>query len=432
MTLEAIAHSAPLANNRAGTVRRGRSFCCFKRILGFGNTLETRFGLTKIGMSYQDPQALKRSVTEAMTKSLLLVAAGVLVSGGAAGALSLNHPVSAASGITASAAKIAAKTPSGARRGWRHSSFMGLAMTDVANTLHISTTTLAADLKSGDSIATIAKQNQINLTTVESTLVSDAKTAIQTAVTAGHLTSAQASKIEANLSSRIDAMVTQSPGHMMWHGAMAPRMGLEGGLLKAVANTLKISTATVRSDLNAGDSLATIAINNNSSASALITALVNNATTQLQSAVSSGKLTQAQATKIEGGLTTQMTTLVNQAPLRMPPDHHFGAFAMGGGLIKDAATALNLPVSTLRSDLQSGKTLASIAGPSQVSSLESTLVQDATANIQSAVKAGKMSATMATKLESHLTQLIDGFVTGTGHPGGPGGWGPPPTSGSAT
>lgn len=333
-----------------------------------------------------------------MTKPLLLVAAGVLAAGGTAGALTINHHVSASSGITASAAKIAAKTPSGVHRGWGHSAFMGLAMTDVANTLHISTTLLRADFKAGDSIATIAKQNNVNVTTVESTLLSDAKTAIQSAVTAGHLTAAQASKIEANLSSRIDAMITQPSGHMMWHGAMGPmgpRMGLEGRLLKDVASTLKISTATVVTDLKAGNSLATIATNNNSSASALITALVNSATAKLQSAVSSGKLTQAQATKIEGSLTKQITTLVNQAPLQMPHGHHFGALGMGGGLIKDASTALNVPVATLRSDLRSGKSLASIAGSTQVSSLESTLVQDVTANIQSAVKAGQMSSTLA-------------------------------------
>ena len=367
-----------------------------------------------------------------MTKPLLLVAAGVLAAGGTAGALSINHPVSAASGMTASAAKIAAKTPSEVHHGWGHSAFMGLAMTDVANTLHISTAMLMADFKAGDSIATIAKQNNVNVTTVESTLLSDAQTAIQSAVTSGHLTSAQASKIEAHLSSRIDAMVTQPPRHRMWHGAMGPRMGLEGGLVKDVASTLKISTATVIADLKAGDSLATIAANNNSSASALITALVHSATAKLQSAVSSGKLTQAQATAIEGGLTKQITTLVNQAPLRMPQGHHFGAFGMGGGLVKDAATALDMPVSTLQRDLQSGQSLASIAGSSQVSSLESTLVQDVTANIQSAVKAGQMSSTLATKLESHLTQMIDGFVMGTSHPGGPGGWGPPPNSNSAT
>lgn len=407
-------------------------FPCFRKISGFGNTLETCFGFTKIGMSYQDSPDLKGSVTEAMIKPFLLVAAGVLVAGGTAGALSVNHPVSAASGITASAARVTAKTRPGAHRGWGHSAFMGLAMTDVANALHISTTTLKADFKAGDSIATIAKQNQINVSTVESTLVSDAKTAIQTAVTAGYLTSAQAAKIEANLSSRIDAMVTRSPGHMMWHRAMRRRMGLERELVKAVANSLKISTATVRSDLKAGDSLATIATDNHSSASALITSLVNNATAQLQSAISSGRLTQAQATKIEGGLTTRITTLVNQAPLRMPHGHHFGVFARGGGLVKDAATALNMSVSTLQRDLQSGKTLASIAGPSQVSSLESTLVQDVTATIQSAVKAGQVSSSLATKLESHLTQRIDGFVTGTGHSRGPGGWGPPLNSGSAT
>lgn len=366
-----------------------------------------------------------------MTKSLLLVAAGVVAVGGTAGALTLNHQVAAASGLTASAAQIGAKTPSGSHHGWG-GPFMGQAMTDVANALNISPATLKSDLQAGDSIATIAQKNNVNLTTVESTLVADAKTAIQGAVTAGRLTSAQAAKIEANLSSRIDTLVTQSPSHMMGHGMMRRGMGLREGLLKDAASALKISTTTVKSDLQSGESLATIASNNGSSGSALVTTLVSDATAKIQSAVSSGKITQTEATKMESHLSQRITKLVNQAPLRLSPGHRFGAFARGS-LINDAASALNMPVATLESDLSSGKSLASIAGSSRVSSLESTLINDATANIQSAVKAGRVDPAMATRLESHLTQMIDRFVTGTGHPGGPGGpggWGPPPASAS--
>lgn len=360
-----------------------------------------------------------------MTKSWLLLAAGVVAAGGTAGVLSLNQQVSAASGLKASAAQIEAKKPSGAHHGWNRP-FMRQAMTDVAKALNLTPTALKSDLQSGDSIATIAKKNNVNVATVESTLLTNAKTAIQAAVAAGQLTSAQASTIEANLSSRIDTLVTESPRQFMGLHMMGSKTGMMRGLLKDAASALNISPATLKSGLQSGESLATIASNNKSSASALISTLVSDATAKLQSAVSSGALTQAQATQVEGSLTPWITTLVSQAPLRLPPGHRFGAFARGS-LINDAASVLNMPVATLQSDLKSGESLASIAGSSKVSSLESTLVQDATATIQSAVKAGQLNPAMATKLESHLTQMIDQFVTSTGHPRGPGGWGPPPT-----
>ncbi len=363
-----------------------------------------------------------------MRKSWLLVSAGVVAVGGTAGALSLNQPASAASGLRAGSAQLRSKADWGHHRGWG-GPFMRQALGDVATALNISPATLQSDLQAGDSIASIAQTNNVNLTTLEGTLLTDAKNAIQGAVTAGHLSQAQATKIEAHLSSRIDAMVTHSPRQFMRRQMRGPgMMGLARGLMADAASVLKISPTTLQSDLRSGESLATIAQNNHSSASALVIALVSAATSKLQGAVSSDKLTQAQATKIEGGLTQRITTLVNQTPPLLPPGHRFGAVAMGS-LINDAATALNMPVSTLQSDLMSGKSLAAIAGPSRVSSLESALVQDASTAIQSAVKSGQVNSAMATKIESHLPQMIDRFVTGTGHPGGPDGWGPPPNPG---
>jgi len=107
--------------------------------------------------------------------------------------------------------------------------------------------------------------------------------------------------------------------------------------------------------------------------------------------------------------------------------HDHGPGMIGfGNLITDAAKALNLSPGTVQADLKAGQSLATIAANhgSSASALEATLVQDATTQIQSAVAAGKLSATQASQLETHLSTMIDRMVTDTrpmypgwGHPG---------------
>jgi hypothetical protein len=75
-----------------------------------------------------------------------------------------------------------------------------------------------------------------------------------------------------------------------------------------IASTLGITVATLETRLAAGDSLATIA---GAKTSALITALVADATSKIDAAVTAGKITAAQATTFKANLTAQITAMVN-------------------------------------------------------------------------------------------------------------------------
>jgi short-subunit dehydrogenase len=78
-----------------------------------------------------------------------------------------------------------------------------------AKTIGITPQALQTDLKAGNSVAGVATQHGVNPQTVVSALVSAADTQINRAVTAGKLTSAQASQIEA----RVPALVTRAVDH---------------------------------------------------------------------------------------------------------------------------------------------------------------------------------------------------------------------------
>ena len=79
---------------------------------------------------------------------------------------------------------------------------------------------------------------------------------------------------------------------------------------KVITDTLGITEAELKSRIQAGDSLATIA---GSKKAALITALVAFETKHIDADVTAGKLTAAQATTIKAGLTERITKMVENA-----------------------------------------------------------------------------------------------------------------------
>ena len=106
---------------------------------------------------------------------------------------------------------------------------LGGSIDGLATTLHLSTQDLFKDLASGKSIADIAKAQNVDINTVISTLVTDATTAINAAVKAGHVQSDQATKIEANLKDEITKLVNGSLSSGFGHfGAFGGRGGKGG------------------------------------------------------------------------------------------------------------------------------------------------------------------------------------------------------------
>ena len=80
----------------------------------------------------------------------------------------------------------------------------------LAKSLGISTKDLMTDLGKGQSIADIAKSKNVDINTIIDSLVADATSKINSAVSAKHLSSAQATKIEANLKDEITKLVNGS------------------------------------------------------------------------------------------------------------------------------------------------------------------------------------------------------------------------------
>jgi len=78
-----------------------------------------------------------------------------------------------------------------------------------------------------------------------------------------------------------------------------------------ITSTIGLDAATIKSRLQAGETLAAIA---GAKKDALIAALVAQETKEIDARVAAGKLTAAQATTIKADLTNRITTMVNSAP----------------------------------------------------------------------------------------------------------------------
>ncbi len=171
----------------------------------------------------------------------------------------------------------------------------------------------------------------------------------------------------------------------------------------AAATYIGITEAQLRTELQAGKTLAEIAVAHGKTRDGLIAALTTAATAEI-------------------------TTLVDQKGVAPGPrGPGFGRGPMvEGNTFAAAATYLGISEADLRTKLQSGQTLAQIATAAGKSrdGLIQALVADATKNIDAAVAAGRITADQAIQMKSTLTDHITRLVDSTGH--GPRPFGPRP------
>jgi len=144
-------------------------------------------------------------------------------------------------------------------------------------------------------------------------------TVLSQLVTKGTITQAQADAITAALKAAAPAMPTPNASGQPQAGGPMGRGGFGGhgfggfamnsaAREAIITSTLGITAADLQTARQAGKSLASLA---GANTAALITALVNYDSTQIDAAVTAGKLTSAQATQFKSNLTQRVTDEVN-------------------------------------------------------------------------------------------------------------------------
>ena len=153
----------------------------------------------------------------------------------------------------------------------------------IATYLGLTSDQIRTQLESGKTLAQIATAQGKTVSGLEDAIVADARTHLDAAVAAGMLTADQESTMLAGLTSHVDELVSST----------GPPAGLRGGhgggpATQAIATYLGLTGDQIRTQLQAGKTLADIATAQGKTVSGLEDAIVADAKTHLRCAVARG------------------------------------------------------------------------------------------------------------------------------------------------
>lgn len=167
----------------------------------------------------------------------------------------------------------------------------------------------------------------------------DLATTLSALVAKGTITQVQADAIIAAADAARAAVQALKPAKLE-----KPTKAEKDARLVLISTTIGVDTATIKSRLAAGETLATIA---GPKKDALIAALVAAETTRIDAAVTAGTITAAQATILKGRLLAHITEDVNEVrPAHSKGEREDGKHGRGHGGEDDDKRAPKIPTPT--------------------------------------------------------------------------------------
>jgi len=185
----------------------------------------------------------------------------------------------------------------------------------VSKVLGVTETELKTELEAGKSVADVAKAKNIDLATVKAALLAEAKAHIDAEVAAGKHTAAEGVTKLAEVTSRIDTMLTTAglPAHgPQGKGGHEGKGGPGKMMSEAVAKVLKLTTTELKTQLHSGKSLADVAKAQSVDIADVKTVLTSDFSAHLAEEVTSGEHTQAEADAKLAEFKTNLDTMVNR------------------------------------------------------------------------------------------------------------------------
>ena len=203
--------------------------------------------------------------------------------------------------------------------------------------------------------------------------------------------------------------------------------------LAEAAKALGMTEAELKTELEAGKSIADVAKAKSIDLDEVIAKLTAAFKAHLDEEVASGEHTQAEADAKLAEFKTRVTEMVNKAGLPMRggkggPGGHEGKGGHGPQKFATAtlATTLKLTETELQTQLKSGKTLKQIADAQNVdiADVKATLKSDFKAHLDEEVASGEHTQVEADAKLAEFTTRLDDMVNGVRPVGGKGGHGP--------
>jgi transposase-like protein len=240
-----------------------------------------------------------------MMKKILAVVAGAgLLVGGAGAAWAAT--TGGSNGTSAAPVRLAAldMSDTSAQRGGaaaRH------ALQIAADTIHIDRNALVQELRSGKSIADVAREHNVDPKTVIDAIVNAGKQNLDELQKSGKLSADRVQKLQQRLPTAAERLVNHK-GLAGKHPRVrrAVRSGVE-----VAADTIHIDRNALVQELRSGKSIADVAREHNVDPKTVIDAIVNAGKQKLDELQKSGKLSADRVQKLEQRLPTAAERLVN-------------------------------------------------------------------------------------------------------------------------
>ena len=184
--------------------------------------------------------------------------------------------------------------------------------------LGMTETELKTELEAGKSVADVAKAKNIDLATVKAALLAEAKAHIDAEVAAGKHTAAEGAAKLAEVTSRIDTMLTtaglpaRGPHGEGGKGGHQGKGGPGKFMSASLATTLKLTQEELKTQLHSGKSLADVAKAQSVDIADVKAVLTSDFTAHLAEEVTSGEHTQAEADAKLAEFKTNLDTTVNR------------------------------------------------------------------------------------------------------------------------
>jgi len=184
--------------------------------------------------------------------------------------------------------------------------------------LGITEAELKTELEAGKSVADVAKAKNIDLATVKAALLAEAKAHIDAEVAAGKHTAAEGAAKLAEMTSRIDTMLTtaglpaRGPHGEGGKGGHGGKGGPGKFMTATLATTLKLTQEELKTQLHSGKSLADVAKAQSVDIADVKAALTSDFSAHLAEEVTSGEHTQAEADAKIAEFKTNLDTMVNR------------------------------------------------------------------------------------------------------------------------
>lgn len=200
-------------------------------------------------------------------------------------------------------------------------------LANVASVLKLTEAELKAQLDSGKTLADVAQAQNINVSAVIGVIVADVQAHIAEEVASGEIAQAQADAKLANVTTKVTEMVNSvRPDAVSGSGHGGP-----GKNLATLATILNMTKAELKTQLEAGQSLADVAATKNVKVQLVIDAVAEEMKAHIAEEVASGEITQAQADAKLAEVTTRATEIVNRVHLAgMGEGKHGGRGGRGG------------------------------------------------------------------------------------------------------